>query len=109
MGGVSAISLEYGRAVVEHGFADDLDRGGALAHEGVVELLEVEGGALFGLQVGAELQDFELAERVVKVERVAGAALGFHFGDGAGLVALLDEEVFSPSCNWPRRMRSAVF
>jgi len=50
--------LEDGGVVVEHGFADDFDGGESLAHEVVVEVFEVEGGALFLHQVGAELHDF---------------------------------------------------
>ena len=46
---------------MEHGFADDFDRSVALFHEVVVEVLEVEGCALFLLQVCAELHDLELA------------------------------------------------
>ena len=42
---------------MEHGFSDDFDGGGALFQEGVVELLEGEGCALFFLQVFAELHD----------------------------------------------------
>src|ERR1700687_5424215 len=79
---------------MQHGFADDLDGCWALAHECVVELLEVEGWALFGFQVFAELHDFELAEGVVEVGGVGGAAFGFNEADGAGLVALFDEEVY---------------
>jgi len=77
----------------QHGFADDFDGSEALAHEGVVEGLQVEGGALFGLHVGAELHDFEFAEGVVEVGGIAGAALGFDEADGGRLVALGDEEV----------------
>ena len=73
---------------MEHGFADDFDGGEALAHEVVVEGLEVEGGALFFLQVFAELHDFEFAQRVVEVGGVGGAAFGFDQADGVGLIAL---------------------
>ena len=78
---------------MEHGFADDFDGGEALAHEVVVEVFEVEGGALFFHHVGAELHDFEFAEGVVEVGGVGGAAFGFDEGDGVGLIALCDEEV----------------
>ena len=43
----------------------------------IVELLQREGGALLLLQVFAQLHDFQLAQRVVEIGRVAGAALGF--------------------------------
>jgi hypothetical protein len=79
---------------VEHGFADDLDGSKALAHEVIVESLQAEAGALFGLYIGTEFHDLELAERVVEVERVGGAALGFDFRDRPALIALVDEEVF---------------
>ena len=92
---------------MEHGFADDFDGGGALAHEVVVEGLEVEGGALFVLHVFAELHDFEFAEGVVEVGGVGGAALGFDEAYGVGLVAFFDEEVYGlvgvqvPEVAWP--------
>ena len=78
---------------MEHGFADDFDWREALLHEVVVEVLEVEGCALFLLHVFAELHDLELAQRVVEVGCVGGAALGFDEADGAGLIAIGDEEV----------------
>ncbi len=80
---------------MEHGFADDFDGGEALAHEVVVKLLEVEGCALFLHHVCAELHDLELAESVVEVGGVGGAAFGFDEAGGAGLVAVGDEEVDS--------------
>jgi hypothetical protein len=67
---------------VEHCLADDFDGGEALAHEIVVKVFEVEGGALLFHHVGAELHDFELAEGVVEVGGVGGAALGFYEADG---------------------------
>src|SRR5882757_1922346 len=85
--------LEDGGVVVEHGLADDFDGGESLAHEVVVEVFEVEGGALFLHEVGSELHDFELAEGVVEVGGVGGTAFGFDEGDGVGLVAFGDEEV----------------
>ena len=78
---------------MEHGFADDFDGGKALAHEVVVEGLKVEGGALFGFHVFAELHDFQLAEGVVEIGGVRGAALGFDEAGGVGLVAFSNEEV----------------
>ncbi len=85
--------LENGGVVVEHGFADDFDRCEALAHEVVVEGLEVEGSALFLHHVGAKLHDLKFAQCVVEVGGVGGAALGFDESDGVGLVAVGDEEV----------------
>ena len=78
---------------MEHGFADYFDGGRALAHEVVVELLEVEGGALFRFQVFSELHDFELAEGVVEVGGVGGAAFGLDEAYGFGLVTFGDEEI----------------
>ena len=78
---------------MEHGFANNFDGGKALTHEVIVELLQVEGGALFLHQVGSELHDFEFAEGVVEVGGVGGAAFGFDEGDGVGLVAFGDEEI----------------
>ncbi len=78
---------------MEHGFADNFDWGEALLHEVVVEVLEVEGCALFFPHVLAELHDLQLAECVVEVSCVGGAALGFDEADGAGLISLVDEEV----------------
>src|ERR1700674_3995058 len=78
-----------------HGLANDFDGGKALAHEIVVKVFEIEGGALFLHHVGTKLHDFELAEGVVEVGSVGGAALCFHEGSRAGLVAVGDEEVDS--------------
>jgi hypothetical protein len=78
---------------MKHGLANDFDWGKALAHEIVVKVFEIERGALFLHHVGAKLHDFELAEGVIKVGSVGGAALCFHQGNGAGLVAVGDEEV----------------
>jgi hypothetical protein len=69
------------RVVVEHGFADDLNGGEAMAHEVVVERLQAEGVALRLHQVGSEFHDFKLAESVVQIGSVGGAPLGFDQGD----------------------------
>ena len=57
------------------------------------KLSRLKADALFFHHVGAELHDLELAERVVEIGGVGGAAFGFHETDGVGLVAVGDEEI----------------
>src|SRR5215469_16640631 len=87
-------SLEYRRIVMQHGFADHLDRCKTLAHEIVVKALQRERGAFTFLQVGSQFHDLQLAERVVEIERIRSATLGLDLCDGPRLIALIDEEVF---------------
>jgi uncharacterized Fe-S cluster-containing protein len=61
---------------VQHRLAHNLDRCQALQHEVIVKLLQVEGRPLLLLEIFAELHDLELAQGVVEVGRVGGAALG---------------------------------
>ena len=79
---------------MQHVAADDFDGGRALLEEFVMELLERESGALLLFHVSAELENLQLAEVVVEVEGIRSAAFGFHEADAAGLVALIDEEVY---------------
>src|SRR5580698_5972056 len=86
--------LENGRSVAQHRLANDLDRCKALPHQTIVEGLQIESRALFLHHVGAKFHDLKLAQRVVKISGVGGAALGLHQPDRMRLVTLFDEEVY---------------
>src|SRR5580658_490852 len=81
------------RIVLQQRPPHQLDRRETLLHEGVMEILEPKSSPFAGLQVGTQLEDLQLAERVVQVGRVRGTAFGLHLARVARLVALLDEEV----------------
>src|SRR5579871_6249143 len=81
--------LQGGGIVAEHRAPDDLDGRETLLHEVVVERPQAEAVALPRLDVGAQLEDLELAERVVEVRRVGRAALRLRLGGLARLVAFV--------------------
>ena len=59
---------------MQHSFADNLDWCRALAHEAIVELLEVERCSLLFHQVIAQFHNLELAQSVVEISGVGRTA-----------------------------------
>jgi hypothetical protein len=87
--------LSTGRAGVagEHDFTDQLDRNAALFHEFIVEFLQrilIPFGLFIIL---AQFVNLQLAQRVVKIRGIVGAAPGLFIGVGRLLEALLDEDL----------------
>src|SRR5579884_3164564 len=82
-----------GTVVTQHELANDFNRWKSLLQKVVVKLLQAELVPHLLLVIGAQLQDFQFAERVHEIRRVACPAQRFSFGDRLRLVAFLDEHV----------------
>src|SRR5690349_11836038 len=80
-----------GGGSVKQDLAQQRNRKAALRHERVVELLQT--GALLLAVLVAQLLDLELAERVVQIGRVVGAAAGLLERVRRLLESLLDEHL----------------
>ena len=79
--------------VFEHPFAQKRERRRTVAQKFVVEILQLVARALLGLPVGAQLEDHQLAQRVVQVAGIERAAHRLLSRGLLLVVAVLDEEL----------------
>src|SRR5262249_25058021 len=86
------VRLERWRRITQECAADDRNGRITLRHEAVVELAERKRRSLLFAEVFAQLEDLQLAQRVVEVGGVRGTALGFDIGDPGRLETFFDEK-----------------
>src|SRR5688572_5887185 len=79
-------------SIAQHHFAQEADRRCAVAEEFIVESLQGEFAAFLLSPVLAQFENLQLADRVIKIARIVGAAECFLVGRFAFVVAILLEE-----------------